>query len=133
MPIEYRDTKRIEADDLGDLFLSVEWSSGDYPEKLQAAMRNCDSVVSAWDGDRLVGLMTAITDGVMHVYFHYLLVRPEYQAQGIGREIVRRMLDRYEGIHTKVLIAYTTQTGFYERCGFSIGSDSTPMFLRPTP
>jgi GNAT superfamily N-acetyltransferase len=129
MTMEYRDTRDFGADELADLFLSVEWSSGKFPEKLRAAMRNSDTVISAWDGGRLIGLMSAVSDGVMHVYFHYLLVRPEYQGQGVGKEIVRRMLERYEHVVTKVLIAYNTQVGFYERCGFKPGTDKTPMFL----
>ena len=128
MSIIYRDTKEFTVAQLQDLFLSVGWDSGNHPEKLQAAMSNSDRVNSAWDGDVLVGLMTGISDNVMTAYFHYLLVRPEYQGSGIGKELVRRMLEHYSECMTKVLIAYNYQIGFYERCGFSKGRESTPMF-----
>lgn len=127
--IEYRDTRDFKAADLEALFLSVEWSSGKFPEKLVVAMKKSDAVISAWDGDTLVGLMSGIDDGIMTAYFHYLLVRPEYQGQGIGAEIVRRMLEHYADFTTKVLIAYNKQVGFYERCGFKRGDDKTPMFV----
>ncbi len=129
MSIYYLDTKDFDPVQLQELFLSVNWNSGNYPEKLQLAMKNSDSVISAWKDNKLVGLMSGISDGVMTVYFHWLLVRPEFQGQGIGQEIMRRMLARYETFITRVLVAYTTQAGFYERCGFSIGTGSTPMYL----
>ena len=62
-----------------DLFLSVGWSSGHFPEKLQTAMKNFQTVISAWDGDELVGMVCVMDDGVMNAYVHYLLVMPEYQ------------------------------------------------------
>ncbi|MGN1099603.1 MAG: N-acetyltransferase, partial [Christensenellales bacterium] len=40
MNIEYRDVHRFEPEELERLFLSVEWSSGHFPEKLVVAMRN---------------------------------------------------------------------------------------------
>lgn len=125
--IHYSDSKEFCQDDLEGLFCSVGWSSGRYPAKLKVALRNSDAVYSAWHGSRLVGLINALSDSVMTVYFHYLLVRPEYQGMGIGRELVRLMLQRYEGFLTKVLISYDSQVGFYRKCGFEIGKGSTPM------
>ena len=127
--IEYRLTRDFRAEDLRELFLSVGWDSGNYPERLQDAMARADAVVSAWDGDKLVGLMNCLSDG-MTAYFHYLLVSPEYQRQGIGKKIVDTMLERYAGCITNVLIADKSQLGFYEACGFKAGDDfSKPMFL----
>ena len=55
MNIEYRDTHEFTTASLERLFLSVNWDSGKYPERLQVAMRNYGSVFSAWDGDTLIG------------------------------------------------------------------------------
>ena len=129
MEIEYREVKDFEADDLKQLFLSVEWSSGEYPEKLVVAMKNSDRVVSAWHGGRLVGLMNAISDGAMTAYFHYLLVQPDYQKKGIGAKLVAMMLDHYRDCPRKVLISYNSQIQFYEKCGLQASRDSTPMFV----
>lgn len=86
--IEYKSIHEINRDELQRLFLSVEWSSGHYPDKLVIAMRNYNTVYTAWDGDRLVGLVSVMDDGVMTAYIHYLLVDPEYQNLGIGRQLV---------------------------------------------
>ncbi len=129
MRIEYRETKEFDKSQLQELFLSVGWSSGNYPEQLQIAMRNSDKVFSAWDGDKLVGLVNALSDSILTVYFHYLLVRPEYQSKGIGRQLMLSILEEYKEYARKVLIAYDKEVAFYKRCGFEIGEGKTPMFI----
>ena len=106
--IEYKDTHEFKKADLQDLFLSVGWSSGHFPEKLQVAMRNFETVISAWDGEKLVGMICAMDDGVMNAYVHYLLVRPEYQDKGIGKELVSRVKEIYKDYlqrHTPVIFS----------------------------
>lgn len=129
MEIQYTNTKEFDKTQLQDLFLSVQWSSGNYPDQLQIAMRNSDKVISAWDGDKLVGLVNALSDGIMTAYFHYLLVRPEYQSKGIGEQLMSRILNNYKDYARKVLIAYDKEIPFYQKCGFEIGKDKTPMFV----
>lgn len=76
------------AEQLQDLFLSVEWPSGHFPDKHVVAMRNFEAIFAAWDDDLLVGLICAMDDGSMTAYVHYLLVRPEYHGRGIGKQLV---------------------------------------------
>lgn len=83
MEIEYKQTKDFTADELQKLFLSVHWESGNYPEKLVRAMHNSTRVISAWDGDKLVGLVRALDDGETVAFLHDLLVDPAYQGQYI--------------------------------------------------
>lgn len=129
MNIIYRDTKEFSESDLGRLFLSVNWESGRYPEKLQAAMRNYGSVFSAWDGDRLVGLVSVMDDGIMTAYIQYVLVDPEYQGQGIGRQLLEMVKERYRDYLRIVIVAYNDRVSFYETCGFSKGEGKSPMFI----
>lgn len=129
MNIEYKSTKKIASEQLKDLFLSVEWSSGHYPDKLAIAMKNSGSVFSAWDEDKLIGLINILDDGVMTAYIHYLLVNPQYQGKGIGKELLRIMQDKYKDYLRIVLISYDKEIGFYENFGFSKGEDKTPMFI----
>ena len=129
MEITYKNIKEFTEKDLKDLFLSVEWSSGHYPDKLVAAMKNCGSVFTAWDNDKLVGLINALDDGVMTAYVHYLLINPAYQGKGIGKELVRLLTNKYKDYLRIVLVAYDKEIGFYENCGFEIGEEKTPMFI----
>lgn len=129
MDIIYKDTKEFSPGDLQELFLSVEWSSGHFPEKLAVAMQNSGSVYSAWDGEELVGLVNVLDDGVMTAYVHYLLVNPAFQGRGIGKELVRLVKEIYRDYLRIVLIAYDKEVDFYKNCGFEAGEDKTPMFI----
>ena len=129
MEIEYSDQHEFEKEELERLFLSVDWSSGHFPEKLVIAMRNYKAVYSAWDGDKLVGLISAMDDGIMNAYVHYLLVDPEYQGLSIGKNLVERVKDYYKDYMRICVIAYDTALEFYKHCGFEISEGASPMCI----
>ncbi len=129
MSITYKDIHDFSEQDLKDLFLSVEWSSGHFPDKLVVAMKNFKTVISAWDGEKLVGMICAMDDGIMNAYVHYLLVRPEYQGQSIGMELVERVKGIYKNYLRVVVVAYNEELVFYEHCGFKKADDASPMFI----
>ena len=127
--ITYKEIHEFKKEDLEELFLSVEWSSGHFPDKLQIAMRNFETVISAWDGDKLVGMICAMDDGIMTAYVHYLLVRPDYQDRGIGRKLVSRVKEIYEDYLRIVVVGYDEEVNFYENCGFEKAEDASPLFI----
>jgi GNAT superfamily N-acetyltransferase len=129
MTIEYKNTHEFSEQDLKDLFLSVEWSSGHFPDKLVVAMKNFKTVISAWDGDKLVGMICAMDDGIMNAYVHYLLVRPEYQGKCIGKVLVDKVHEIYKDYLRIVVVAYNEEIAFYEHCGFKKADDASPMFI----
>ena len=119
MEIEYRQTKEFTAVELKRLFLSVSWESGKYPEKLVRAMHNSTKVISAWDGNKLVGLVRALDDGETVAFLHYLLVDPAYQGRHIGDELMKRIMVFYEDLlYVKIMPSDPKTIPFYERYGF---------------
>ena len=129
MSITYKNTHDFSEQDLKDLCLSVEWSSGHFPDKLVVAMKNFKTVISAWDGEKLVGMICAMDDGIMNAYVHYLLVRTEYQGQSIGKELVERVKEIYKNYLRVVVVAYNEELAFYEHCGFKKADDASAMFI----
>lgn len=129
MTITYRDTHAFTPAALQRLFLSVEWSSGHYPEKLSQAMQHFETVYSAWEGDCLVGMICAMDDHVMTAYVHYLLVDPRCQGEGIGRRLVELVRERYKDFLRIVVVAYDKELDFYQHCGFRPAGDATAMFI----
>jgi GNAT superfamily N-acetyltransferase len=117
--IEYRETCNLPRDEVLALYRSVGWSSAEKPDRLMAALAGSHAVVTAWHGDRLVGLGNTISDGALVVYYPHLVVHPEYQHRGVGREIVRRLQARYEGFHQHSILADDSAVEFYEKCGFT--------------
>lgn len=129
MSITFKDTREFNANELQDLFLSVKWSSGQYPEKLVIAMQNSGSVFSAWDEDLLIGLISVMDDGIMNAYIHYLLINPEYQGKGIGIQLIEMVKEKYKEYLRVILIAYDKEIPFYQNYGFEVGEDKSPMFI----
>lgn len=129
MNITYSDTKEFSPQQLQDLFLSLDWSSGHYPDKLTKAMKNSDTVYTAWDEDKLVGLINVLDDGIMTAYIHFLLVMPAYQSKGIGNKLIRLIKEKYNDYLRIIVISYSDKTNFYESCGFDIGYNETAMFI----
>lgn len=129
MQITYSDTHDFSKEVLQDLFLSVEWSSGHYPDKLKKAMRDFKTVYSAWDGEKLVGMICVMDDGVMNAYVHYLLVNPKYHGMKVGRTLVDMVKQKYSDYMRIAVIAYDDEAHFYENCGFKKSDNSSPMFI----
>ncbi len=118
MEITYKDHKKFNRAEVEELFLSVDWSSGHYPDLLVEALKNYGSVFSAWDGDKLVGLAASMDDKTMTAYLHYMLVHSSYQNQGIGQQLLEMVKDYYTDYLRVVLVAYSSGKTFYERNGF---------------
>lgn len=127
--IKYYDKNEFCREELEDLFLSVEWSSGHYPDKLVIAMKNFKKVYSCYDGDKLIGMICAMDDGIMTAYIHYLLVNPKYHNMGIGKELVNKMKEYYKDYLRIVVVAYNDELGFYEHMGFKKADDASAMFI----
>lgn len=95
MEITYTDEKGFAKEQVQQLFRSVGWVSGEYPERLHKALMGSSTVFSAWDGDRLVGLVRVLDDTEMVAYMHYVLVDPEYQGHGIAGHLVGMVKEKY--------------------------------------
>ena len=129
--ITYSNTKIFLMGDLQRLFLSVGWESGNYPDKLVRAMRNSTHVVSAWDGNRLIGLVRALDDGETVAFLHYLLVDPAYQGQHIGDELMKRVMAFFENhLYVKIMPSDPKTIAFYERYGFQQYDNYSAMVLK---
>ncbi len=120
---------RIETDEVIALYRANDWSSADKPEQLLAALRNSHSLVTARVDGRLVGLGNAISDGHLVVYYPHLLVHPEFQGQGIGRQMMAALQQRYAGLHMQMLTADGRAISFYENLGFSRAGQTQPMWI----
>jgi ribosomal protein S18 acetylase RimI-like enzyme len=122
--IDYRDGYP-EADlaQLARLFDSVGWQHRTRdPERLAQMVRGSMYGVSAYEGEKLVGFARAISDGAFNAYVSTVAVLPDYQRRGIGREMMRRLLDGHDHVQF-VLHARAEVHPFYVVCGFRPAPD----------
>jgi GNAT superfamily N-acetyltransferase len=78
--------------------------------------------VSAFEGDVLVGYARALSDGAFNAYVSTVAVLPAYQRQGVGRELIRRLVDGRDHLQF-VLHAAPPVHPFYLACGFRAAPD----------
>ena len=60
------------------LYKANQGPTAEKPELLLRGLNNSHSLVAVWDGERLVGLSNALSDGFLVVYYPHLLVLTDY-------------------------------------------------------
>ena len=90
-------------------------------ERMKQMLERANLVVSAWDGDRLVGIARSLTDFCYATYLSDLAVRRAYQRKGIGNALIERT--QHEGGRATIfLFAAPAAVDYYPRVGFRAGS-----------
>ena len=89
-------------------------------DKLNYAFEHSLKVITAWDRERLAGLLKAVGDGYTIVYIQDILISPSYQRQGIGTRLLGHLLDIYKDVRQKVLMTdnQADTISFYAKNGF---------------
>ena len=130
MMIEYTDSLDGVTSDMLQRFF-VGWRSPRTPEEHLEILKGSDLVVLAIDTEaaRVVGFVTALTDGVQAAFVPLLEVLPGSQGRGIGSELMRRMLTLLGPIPCVALTCDPELQAFYRRLGMI---PSVGMVLRHT-
>jgi GNAT superfamily N-acetyltransferase len=81
-------------------------------------LKRAHHAVLAFDGDKVVGFVTALSDGVFSAYLPLLEVLPTYQWQGIGAALVRRVLNQIGAVYSVDVVCDDDVVPFYDRLGF---------------
>lgn len=129
MDITLSKRKNIPLSDIVELYQANQWSAANKPETLHKALMNSHSLITAWAGDRLVGLGNAISDGHLLVYYPHLLVHPNFHGKGIGGRILEKMQETYGDFHMQMLTADGKAIDFYRKYGFSRAGKTEPMWI----
>lgn len=128
--ITYTEEKKFDNKSVVDLFSSVGWVSAQYPTRLYKALMHSSTVITAWDGDRLVGLVRVLDDSELVVYMHYVLVHPDYHGQGIAGTMVEMVKEKYKDyLYIELMPEERKNAAFYEKHGFQIMEDGVAMQL----
>jgi predicted N-acetyltransferase YhbS len=125
--IEYTtDLTGLAPADLAGFF--VGWPKPPEPAARLALLHGSDHVVLARDADRLVGFVTALSDGVLMAYLPLLEVLPSYQRSGVGTGLVSRVLDEIGELYGVDVCCDDDVVPYYRRFGFQRVNG---MVLRP--
>jgi len=123
--------QQIELSQLQDLFQRAAfWATDRRSEELAIAIRHSNPVISAWDGDRLVGFARATSDGIYRATIWDVVIHPDYQGAGLGRKLVETVLSHpHMSRVERVYLMTTHQQSFYEKIGFEVNSTTTMVLL----
>ena len=124
--IEYHQNKAIPKEKLVNLYEDVQWLAyTKEPEKLFAAIGKSLKVITAWEGEELIGLIRAVGDGLTIVYIQDILVKGSHQGQGVGEHLMQQMLSEYEQVRQTILLTDDTEKtrSFYNKVGFQACDD----------
>lgn len=121
MTINFVNSKNINREQLERLYNDVEWYAYTRDlELLQNAIEQSLEIISAWNGEELVGLIRIVGDGLTIIYIQDILVLNAYQNQGIATQLMEPILKKYINVRQKVLLTEEAPDvrRFYEKNGF---------------
>ena len=114
------DPARIDVDAVHD-FLSnhAYWAQGRPRETVERTVREASRVVGLYADGRQVGFARAFTDGVSIVYLADVYVLPELRGRGLGKELVREMVEGSPWTGRTWLLHTRDAHTLYEKFGFA--------------
>jgi predicted N-acetyltransferase YhbS len=89
--------------------------------KFRKMLEQTSRTIVAIDGSSIVGFARALCDEVSNGYISMVAVAAERRGEGIGRELVRRLMRDDAGI-TWILRAGRGSDGFWEKLGFQVSA-----------
>ncbi len=121
MNVAFKEGKKIDKQLLKALYEDVQWNA--YTKdlsQLQQALVNSLFVLTAWEGDQLIGLIRVVGDGLTILYIQDILVLNSYQNRGIATEMMQLVVKKYKDVRQKVLLTEEAPDvrHFYEKNGF---------------
>lgn len=127
MKIEYKTNKNLPNDKLFKLFLAVGWAAEDTTSRemlnnYNIGFLNSTFVYLACLEDKLAGCVRVLSDLYFRSIIYDLAVLPKFQRKGIGKELVRKCIEKCES--SEWLVETGKAKGFYEKIGFRESNNS---------
>lgn len=89
-------------------------------ERIKKMYEQSSLVVSAWEGDQLVGIARSLADFCYVCYLADLAVREEYQGQGIGKQLIKLTREAITDQSTLILLAAPGAMSYYPPLGMQV-------------
>jgi GNAT superfamily N-acetyltransferase len=117
-------------DQFHELFETTGWNEN-YQLSAQELIRALQSswfIVAVYEGERLIGVGRLVSDGVLHAMIYELIVLPACQNQGVGSQILVRLIERCQEHHIRDIQLFCARgkRAFYEKRGFVPRPEDAP-------
>lgn len=120
--MQIKEYTKFNFDEIKKLYDAVGWTSyTDDMDALEKGYEKSLKVLAAYEDNKLLGIIRAVGDGFTVVFIQDILVFSEEQGKGIGKALIKAMLDYYPNVRQ---IQLTTDVdpktiAFYKSVGFS--------------
>ncbi|WP_309387177.1 GNAT family N-acetyltransferase [Cerasicoccus frondis] len=121
MPITYQSDAQLDLDQFIELYRASTLGERRPVENrviMQAMMEHGDLTITAWDGEKLVGIARTLTDFAYVAYLADLAVHADYQKRGIGARLVEETRAALAPTCFITLLSAPTANEFYPKIGF---------------
>ena len=112
------ESKWPNSDALISLFKQTSWAQNRISSDISMLKNNSDIVISIYDNTKLIGFGRLITDGKYRGLLDDIIVDEQYRSKGIGRSIVKLLLENAQNIEEVFLNTGKDHQVFYEKFGF---------------
>lgn len=120
--IDYRIGNELDLDQVLELYRASTLGARrpiEDRERFAGMLAKANLVITAWEGELLIGISRSLTDFHYFTYLADLAVRVSHQKQGIGKELIRQT-QRHGGPQTNVLLlAAPAAANYYSHIGFT--------------
>lgn len=119
--LEYRTGNALDLDAVIELYRASTLGARrpvDRREHMASMLQHANLVITAWQGDQLVGIARSLSDFAFITYLSDLAVRDSHQRAGIGKELIRRTQGAAPSA-TLVLLAAPAAVDYYPHIGFT--------------
>jgi GNAT superfamily N-acetyltransferase len=86
--------------------------------RIEKMFAHANLVVTAWEGETLVGVCRALTDFSYCCYLSDLAVNKSHQGQGIGQQLIEHVKQKIGDQVALILLSASSAMSFYPRIGF---------------
>jgi len=95
---------------------------------LKSVYENSRFYCFVYQGEQLIGAGRALADGFDCSYICDLAVHPAHQGKGIGKQIVKKLINRSKGHKKIILYSVVGMEPFYRSCGFQSMTTAMAIF-----
>jgi N-acetylglutamate synthase-like GNAT family acetyltransferase len=127
----FRTDKSFSTDRWLDLFRTAEYNDWWTQRNAEACLKHAFLVVTAWQGETVIGTLCVQSDGVNSALIDDVVVHPAHRGRGIGSDLVRRALGELRTLNLRIiqLCPIPGRESFFARFGFSAEPKATVMTL----
>ena len=126
----HSDFSNVNLDEMKEIYSSVGWTKHT-KEIIRQVFEASNVIALVTVNGRIIGFGRAMTDGVFNAAIYDVIVHPEFQKQGIARQIMEYLLNKLSNISCVHLISTSGNEDFYKKLGLKRIKTGMARYLNP--